>query len=625
MSAADTGSNTSSQGGSYTGAMRHRLLPILAALVLAGAAEVRAETARVIVAFKPEAAALREQPMSAGQPAATAATRAERRASRLAGHAGVALGAGRALGARSQVVVAEGLTSDALAARLASHPEVAYAVVDHRRRWNAAPTDPLYDAGPASGLGPAVGQWYLRAPTATVASAINAEAAWDLVTGTASTVVAVLDTGVLATHPDLAGAVLDGYDMIADTPSANDGNGRDANATDPGDWVSSADTRSAAFRGCTVEDSSWHGTQVSGIIGAVANNGLGIAGAAHGVRILPVRVLGKCGGYDSDIQAGMYWAAGIDQDGLAGSATPARVINMSLGGGGACDSAYAETVAAVRARGAVIVAAAGNSTGHSVGTPANCAGVIGVAGLRHAGSKVGFSDLGPEITISAPGGNCINIGAGEPCLYPIATTSNSGTREPAAAIYTDSYNHISVGTSFSTPLVSAVVALMVTARPSLTPDEITLALQLSARPFPTTGADNGSDPAPVAQCRAPDGTDQLQCYCVTGLCGAGMLDAQAAVQAVLRPLSSEETARQLLDYAERQYPQLFPNRLSTQSSPPFLYRYHPSTGLYVGVAVTNTGGYVQDGVYVMGGSFGAVPRPVGRVRDYISPRAVVAP
>ena len=120
--------------------------------------------------------------------------------------------------------------------------------------------------------------------------------------------------------------------------------------------------------------------------------------------------------------------------GVPANPNPARVLNMSLGSEGACTAAYGDAVAEVMATGAVVVASAGNSAGHAVSTPANCPGVIAVAGLRHAGTKVGFSDLGPEIAISAPGGNCVDIGPNDPCLYPILTTTNSGSRpRPGAA------------------------------------------------------------------------------------------------------------------------------------------------------------------------------------------------
>ena len=156
-----------------------------------------------------------------------------------------------------------------------------------------------------------------------------------------------------------------------------------------------------------------------------------------------------------------------------------------------------------------------------------------MAALRHAGTKVGFSDLGPEIAISAPGGNCINTGVGEPCLYPIITALNSGTTTPVAgsSIYSDSINY-AVGTSFSAPLVAGTAALMLSVQPALGPSDLRRLLQASARPFPTTGGDNG-DGTTVPVCQAPNGADQTQCYCTTSTCGAGMLDAGAAVKAAL--------------------------------------------------------------------------------------------
>jgi serine protease len=259
---------------------------------------------------------------------------------------------------------------------------------------------------------------------------------------------------------------------------------------------------------------------------------LGMAGTAPGVRVLPVRVLGKCGGYDDDILAGMRWAAGLPVDGMPANPNPAKVLNMSLGGSGACSAAYQAAVDEITARGVTIVAAAGNSAGGPVSEPANCRGVVAVLALRHVGTKVGFSDLGPEIAIAAPGGNCINITAGSPCLYPILAATNSGTQGPVASAWTDSFD-ITVGTSFSSPLVAGVVALMLSQAPQLSVVDITSVLRSTARPFPTTGADNGTDPTPVEQCRAPaSGVDQLQCYCNTSQCGAGMLDAGKALDAV---------------------------------------------------------------------------------------------
>ncbi len=503
--------------------------------VQAQAAPAAVPQARVIVKFKADAAVVRQRALSASASAA-----AGERASVLGQRAGVALQAGAMAGERSQVVMAAGLSSEALARRLAADPEVEYAEPDVRQRRMAPPNDPRYAAG-LGGNGPAAGQWYLRPPTGTLVSAINAEAAWDVTTGSNSIVVAVLDTGVRLDHADLGANLLPGYDWIAADRSgtglfytANDGNGRDADPSDPGDWVSDADLASGNFNGCVEEDSSWHGTQTASLIGALTDNGLGMASVGRNVRVLPVRVLGKCGGYTSDIVAGMRWAAGITVDGLT-NPNPAHVINMSLGGAGACTQTYQDAINEVVARGVTVVVSAGNSDGQAVSSPANCNGVIAVTGLRHAGTKVGFADVGPQVTIAAPGGNCVNLTGA--CLYPIITATNSGTTTPVAnsSVYTDSVNP-AYGTSFSAPLVAGTVGLMLSERPDMTPGEVRAALQGSARVFPATGADAG-----VARCHAPNGQQQLECYCTTSTCGAGMLDARAAVLAADRGLQARIT------------------------------------------------------------------------------------
>jgi len=487
-------------------------------------------TARVIVKLKADSGMLRKHALATDE-------RHGIQAAALGQRIGLALTGGADVGERSQVVLARGLSSQALAERLAREGDVEYAVPDRRKRLRALPDDARYSSGGAAG--PAVGQWYLRAPAATpgaVLSAINAQAAWDITAGSSSVVVAVLDTGIRFEHPDLkwyadGGNLLPGYDMIVDADTANDGNGkRDADPSDPGDWIDQEDIDAGKFDGeCTSLDisaSSWHGTQTAGLVGALTNNRIGMASVGRQVRILPVRVLGKCGGFDSDIIAGMRWAAGLHVSGLPDNPHPAQVINLSLGGGSTCTAPYRNAVNEILARGVTIVASAGNSEGHAVSEPASCAGVIGVAGLRHIGTKVGFSDLGPQISISAPGGNCVNdTGA---CLYPILTTTNSGSKRPGGSTYTDATD-ASVGTSFSAPLVAGTAALMLSANPTLTPAAVRSTLRSTARPFPTSGADAGT---PV--CAAPTGTDQLECYCTTSTCGAGMLDTRAAVAAVAR-------------------------------------------------------------------------------------------
>lgn len=511
----------------------------------------RAETeARVIVKYKAESTLMRALAASSG------AAAAPQHAQALSARLGLALRDGRPIGAHAQVVKGQGLSSRELADRLAAQADVDYAEVDERKYALAAPNDPRY-ANNQTSVTPATGQWYLRAPTSetivnatSVVSAIDAEAAWAITTGSSAIVVAVLDTGVRFDHPDLASKLLPGYDFVGGSgtttsiATANDGDGRDADASDPGDWITATETNTVGgqFYGCgdldsnkkpTLKaDSSWHGTQTAGLIGAATNNGIGMASAGRDVMLLPLRVLGKCGGYDSDIQAAMLWAAGISTVPTA-NPNPAKVVNMSLGSTAACTQSYKDVVAQLTAKGVVVVAAAGND-GLKVGSPASCTGVIAVAGLRHAGTKVGYSDLGPEVAIAAPAGNCVN-GTG-PCLFPLLATTNKGTTTPVSnssggSIYTgdgsDGVNP-SLGTSFSAPLVSGTVGLMLSANPSLTPAQVLSYLKSSARAFPTTGAGAG-----ISACTAPSATAQdTECYCTTSTCGAGMLDAGKAVAAV---------------------------------------------------------------------------------------------
>ena len=491
--------------------------------------------ARVIVKLRYGSAIVARHALKSAASATDARALLAARAQALGARIGTALLAGRAIDERTQVVVSTAVGSASLAARLAQEPDVEYAHTDRRVTRYAVPNDPLYEHGPSIAAfagGPPAGQWYLRAPAGGLLASINAPTAWDITTGVPAIAVAVLDTGVRPDHPDLAGRLLPGYDMIRDLDKSNDGDDRDADASDPGDWISvdeNGDANGPYFE-CGVEPSSWHGTMTSSLVGAATNNGAGMAGVAWNVKVLPVRVLGKCGGFSSDVAAGMRWSAGLAVPGVPANPTPARVINLSLGHDGGCSQTYMDTIAAVTsaAKPVVVVAAAGNSSGREVGSPGNCPGVIAVAGLRHTGTKVGFSDLGPQITISAPAGNCVNTSPGSACLYPILAATNTGTKGPAASSYTDSFN-ASLGTSFSSPLVAGTVALMLSVNASLTPAQVKLALQGSARPFPTGAA---ADPA-VPVCHVPGTDDQLECRCTTFTCGAGMLDVAAAVAAVM--------------------------------------------------------------------------------------------
>jgi serine protease len=488
--------------------------------------------ARVIVKYRSSG---RVSALSAGMASAASTASADstgtadvQRAAAMSSRLGLKLGDGPAVGPRHQVLTASGMSSSALAARLLADSEVEYAVPSLRRRAHGlTPSDPRYSG--ASSQSPAAGQWYLRAPDSTFVSAVNAPAAWAKTTGSASVVVAVLDTGVRADHPDLAGKLLPGYDFVSNTTVANDGDGRDGDPSDPGDWITLAESRSGTFATCEVADSSWHGTQTAGIVAAATNNGIGVAGLGRNVRVLPVRVLGKCFGYDDDILSGIRWAAGIRVAGTPTNPNPAKVISLSLGSAGLCNAAYQEAVSDAYAAGAVVVVSAGNDS-LAVNTPANCVGAIAVGGIRHVGTKIGYSSLGPEVTLSAPGGNCFNT-SGE-CLYPITSTSNTGLTTPVSAGYTSGGDDAAVGTSFAAPQVSATAALMLSANPTLTPAQVQALLRNTARSFPTTGADTDPEVSTGAACQAPTlVTQDKECYCTTTTCGAGMLDAGAAVTA----------------------------------------------------------------------------------------------
>ncbi|HEV2284737.1 MAG TPA: S8 family serine peptidase, partial [Steroidobacteraceae bacterium] len=288
-----------------------------------------------------------------------------------------------------------GESTEALLARLRADPDVEYAVPDQRRYIHGAPNDPLYAQ-----------QWYLQLAAATP-SAIDAVDAWGVTTGSATLVIADIDTGVRADHPDLAARLLPGYCFISDPFVANGGSCPGPGADDPGDWVTSADI-TANPNECgkqTAAPSSWHGTRVAGLLGAVTDNGVGVAGVSWGAPILPVRALGKCGGLDSDIIAGMLWAGGVAVSGVPVNPNPAKIINMSLGGTGSCLTSYVDAIGQLNALGVLVVASAGNEGG-PVDVPANCPGVAGIAGLRQAGTKVGYSSLGREVALGAPAGNC---------------------------------------------------------------------------------------------------------------------------------------------------------------------------------------------------------------------------
>lgn len=450
--------------------------------------------------------------------ATVAKSSATQRASKLATTAGMALQHKRDGWGKTEVYKADHMMAkaelQATLDRLNADPDVEYAVADKRRFALQLPSDPMV-----------VDQWYLQS---TEIAATRTDKAWDVTTGSNTTIVAVLDTGVRPEHPDLQGKLLPvGYDFVTPVTVANDGDGRDADPTDPGDFVL-ANERTGDLQGCNTSNSSWHGTRVSTLIAAATNEGMGMAGTGWDTMILPVRVLGKCGGNDSDIADAMAWAGGLTVPGVPANPRPANIINLSLGGTGTCSALYQNVVNQLMARGVVVVASVGND-GVAVGTPANCNGVLGVSGLRQVGTKVGYSSLGPGADIGAPAGNCVNttITATTPCVYSILAGTDMGATNPIGPGYTDRVANINVGTSFSAPIVSGALALMHAVNPNLSSAQYSAVVMGTATPFPTTSATT------TTICRVPNGVTQGdECICTTATCGAGMLNTSAAVNAL---------------------------------------------------------------------------------------------
>lgn len=403
---------------------------------------------------------------------------------RVAALTGTSIRSVRTLGTGAELVEVSGdaarLSRNADFARtvmvaFAQNPNVAYIEPDRVMHALFTPNDTYFS-----------NQWDLTNAT----GGINAPAAWDLAGSSpgAGVRVAVIDTGI-TTHSDLAGQTVGGYDFISTAADARDGNARDSNPADEGDWYAANECGS----GYPASNSSWHGTHVAGTIAALANNAKGIAGIAYGAKVVPVRVLGKCGGSVSDIVDAIVWSSGGSVSGVPANANPARVLNLSLGGGGACGS-FQSAINTARNNGAIFVVAAGNENQNvSNSSPANCSNVVSVAATTKAGARASYSNYGSTIVISAPGGDGSG-GSGD-----ILSTLNSGTTTPS----TETYAYYA-GTSMATPHVAAVAALVMQKNPSLTPDQVKTVLTSTARPLP------GS---------------------CSGGCGAGILDAYAAVQA----------------------------------------------------------------------------------------------
>jgi serine protease len=332
-------------------------------------------------------------------------------------------------------------------------------------------------------------QWALFDPV----GGVNAPAAWDLQTGSPNVVVAVLDTGTTQ-HPDLAGRFLPGYNFISDPNMAGNGVGRTPDPSDPGDGTSDNE----CGPGVPGEPSSFHGTFVMGLIAADTNNAIGISGLDWNAKILPARVLGKCGGSFDDIVDAVMWAAGVPVAGVPPNPFPARVINMSLGGTTSCPQALQDAINTALTQGTVITVAAGNEADDAAtSAPANCSGVITVAASTRQGDRASYSNFGQRVDVSAPGGDGV--------VQDWILSTGNDSSGPGMPIY-----EYAIGTSAAAPHVAGAASLMIARNANLTPGRIRDIISGTARPF-----------APGAACS------------VGALCGSGMLDISLALQSTL--------------------------------------------------------------------------------------------
>lgn len=376
-----------------------------------------------------------------------------------------------------------GTSSDLYMAELAVNPDIVSIEPNSLQTVKLMPNDPHFRQARQWGLNGTQG-------------GINVTTAWDQATGS-GVVIAIIDTGSTA-HPDLDAQTVPGYDFISNTEAARDGDGRDADPSDEGDWFEVGDCTGP--RASQRRNSSWHGTHVAGIAAAQTNNSIGIAGVAFDSRIQHVRALGRCGGSVVDISEAIIWASGGTVSGVPANATPAKVINLSLGGEGSCGTTYQNAINQARSRGSVVIVSAGNDNVPAADArPANCSGVVTVAANNRNGGRASYSNHGTTIDVAAPGGDCEGSCSDDPSGM-ILSTLNNGETTPGDA---PGYYYMN-GTSMAAPFVSGVAALMLAKKPSLTPDQIKNFLKNTARPFPSMCADG---------------------------CGTGIIDADAAVKA----------------------------------------------------------------------------------------------
>ncbi len=452
------------------------------ASVAAASAEIASD--RLIVRFKDEAGHAKSLPDRAAM------------AARLSARGGQLMRPLRVMGDGAHVMALlrrlDGGESQALVRRLAGDAEIADVAIDRIFLPATQPTDPLYAS-----------QWALYGP-----QGMDAPGAWQRSTGSPNLVIGIVDTGRLP-HADLAGRWVGGYDFVSLSARENDGApGREADPSDPGDWVTAAENAAGPLQSCPITNSQWHGTAMAGVIAANANNGIGIAGLNWSSALLPVRVVGKCGGYESDIADGIRWAVGIAVPGAPANAYPADILNVSLSAAGACSTALQSAINEVVAAGVPMVVAAGNNSLAATGySPGNCSGVIAVGATDRNGGKPAYANFGPPIALAAPGG------IGTTSTDAVLTTQNQGTTTPSPD---NSYFAAVDGTSIAAAQVTGIASLMLSLNPTLAPPSVRDILQNTARPFPTGTTALGS-----------------QADCTVALCGGGIANAAGAVAAAM--------------------------------------------------------------------------------------------